>query len=108
MNWYSLSDSAIVEEITKRVKQKRLNLNMTQKELSEKTGLHVQTIKNFESGSSATVQTLIQLLRAFNELEFLDKFMPDPGVSPIELLRLKGKGRVRASTKSVKKKKQDG
>ena len=105
MNWYSLSDKAIVEELTKRVKQKRLNLNMTQKELSDKTGLHVQTIKKFESGSSATIQTLIQLLRAFNELEFLEKFMPDPGVSQIELLKLKGKERERASSKNIKEKK---
>jgi transcriptional regulator with XRE-family HTH domain len=103
MNWTNLSDTAILEEITKRVKQKRLNLNLTQMELSHKAGLHVQTIKKFESGSSATVQTLIQLLRAFDELDFLDKFMPEPGASPIALLKLKGKERTRASNKKLKK-----
>jgi transcriptional regulator with XRE-family HTH domain len=105
MNWYSVSDKAIVEELARRIKQKRLNLNMTQEELSDKAGLHVQTIKKIEAGSSATVQTLVQLLRAFNDLEFLDKFMPDPGVSPIELLKLKGKKRERASSKKIKKRK---
>jgi hypothetical protein len=34
--------------------------------------------------------------------------MPDPGVSPIELLKLKGKERERASSKNYKRKKING
>jgi putative transcriptional regulator len=99
MNWTDLSDKGIVEEIAKRVKQKRLNLNLTQLQLAQKAGLHIQTIKNFERGDTATLQTFIQILRVLDELDFFDKFIPDHGQSPIELLKLKGRKRTRASSK---------
>ncbi len=97
MNLHQLSDQQVLLEITQRVKQRRLNKNMTQQELAEKTGLHVQTIKNFESGKSTKLRTLIQILRVFDDLEALNQFLPDPGISPIQLLKLKGKERTRAS-----------
>lgn len=100
MNWYQLSDKAVLQEITSRVKQKRLNENLTQQALADKAGVHKNTITNFERGKNTSLVSLIQILRAFNELEFLDHFMPEPGVSPIELLKLKGKERERASGKS--------
>lgn len=97
MNLNNLSDKAILQEITDRVKQLRLNTNITQVELSKRAGVHVQTIKNFESGKSTKMITLIQILRALGELQALDSFIPEPGISPIELLKLKGKERERAS-----------
>ncbi|MEC3965134.1 helix-turn-helix transcriptional regulator [Flagellimonas halotolerans] len=91
------SNESILKELTKRVRQRRLNLNMTQEQLANTTGLHNQTIKNFESGNNTSLLTLIQILRAFGDLAALDKFLPDPGISPIQLLKLKGKERERAS-----------
>jgi len=93
----SLSDSSILEELTQRIRQRRLNLNLTQEQVADKSGLHRQTIKNFEAGKNASLLTLIQILRVFGDLGSLDKFLPDPGVSPIQLLKLKGKERERAS-----------
>ena len=97
MDINKLSNEQVLLEITQRVKQQRLNVNMTQQELAAKTGLHVQTVKNFESGKSTKLATLIQILRAFDSLEALNQFLPDPGISPIQLLKLKGKERTRAS-----------
>ena len=91
------SDESILKELTQRVRQRRLNLNLTQKQVADKSGLHEQTIKNFESGKNASLLTLIQILGVFGDLEALDKFLPDPGVSPVQLLKLKGKKRERAS-----------
>ncbi len=98
-----LSDEQVLIELTQRIKQKRLNLNITQDELSKRAGVHVQTIKNFESGKTTTLLTFVQILRAFGDLEALNKLLPDPGVSPIELLKLKGKERERASRSSKPK-----
>ncbi|MDY8136170.1 helix-turn-helix transcriptional regulator [Aquimarina sp. 2201CG5-10] len=106
MSLNNLSDEQILSELTQRVKQKRLNLNITQEELSKRAGVHVQTIKNFESGKTTTLLTFIQIVRAFGELDALDSFFPDPGISPIALLKLKGKERTRASGSS-RSKKQD-
>lgn len=98
------TDNEIINELAKRVKKRRLNLNITQKELALKSGLHPQTIKNFESGKSANLLILIQILRVFGDLDTLDLFIPDPGISPVQLLKLKGKERERASRKSNKNK----
>ena len=106
MNLNFLSDEEVIQEITQRVKQRRLNLNITQEALSEKAGVHVQTIKNFESGKTTTLLTFIQILRAFGDLNSLDTFLPDPGISPVQLLKLKGKERERASGSSKDKKDQ--
>jgi len=104
MSLNNLTDKQVLQALTQRIKQHRLNLNMTQEELSNKAGVHVQTIKNFESGKTSTLFTFIQILRAFDALESLDTFFPDPGISPLTLLKLKGKERLRASrnTKSDK------
>ncbi|MEL7269608.1 MAG: helix-turn-helix transcriptional regulator [Bacteroidota bacterium] len=93
----NLSDHSILVELTQRIRQRRLNLNLTQEQIADKSGLHKQTIKNFESGKNASLLTLIQILRVFGDLDALDQFLPDPGVSPIQLLKLKGKERERAS-----------
>lgn len=103
MQLVNLSDNAILEELTQRVRQRRLNLNLTQEQVANKSGLHKQTIKNFESGKNASLLTLIQILRVFSDLEALDKFLPDSGVSPIQLLKLKGKERERASGTALDK-----
>ncbi|MFD2562252.1 helix-turn-helix transcriptional regulator [Aquimarina rubra] len=106
MDFNKLSDDDVLLTLTQRVKKRRLNLNITQDELSKRAGVHVQTIKNFESGKSTTLLTFIQILRAFGELDSLSLFLPDPGISPIELLKLKGKERERASGSSVDKPKK--
>jgi hypothetical protein len=41
--------------------------------------------------------TLLGVLRALGRLENLDAFLPDPGPSPIQLAKLQGKERQRAS-----------
>ncbi len=92
-----LSDKAILKELARRIRRRRLNLNLTQQQVAEQSGLHLQTIKNFESGNNASLLTLIQILRVFGDLEALDRFLPDPGLSPVQLLKLKGKQRQRAS-----------
>ncbi|GAA4274729.1 helix-turn-helix domain-containing protein [Aquimarina gracilis] len=107
MNFNNLTDEQVLLELTQRMRQRRLNLNITQEELSKRAGVHVQTIKNFESGKTTTLLTFIQILRAFGDLETLDAIFPTPGISPIELLKLKGKERERASSQS-KKDKNDG
>jgi hypothetical protein len=43
------------------------------------------------------LETLVKLLRALDRLESLDAFLPAPGLSPLQLLELRGKQRRRAS-----------
>lgn len=94
-----LSSKRIIQELASRIKLRRLNLNWTQSDLAKKSGVHVQTIKKFELGQSSNLKTFIQILRALGELNALDRLIPETEVSPIELLKLKGKERERASGK---------
>ncbi|WP_340064755.1 helix-turn-helix transcriptional regulator [Ascidiimonas aurantiaca] len=95
-----LTDQHILEELSRRVRQRRLNLNITQKQLAKSAGVHLQTIKKFEAGNNIQLLTLIQVLRVLGDLDTLNLFLPDPGISPVQLVKLKGKSRERASGES--------
>ncbi len=102
MSIYGMSDRAILKEIGYRLKRRRLQKNISQQELGEMAGVHRGTIGVMERGSSYSVLTLIQVLRSLNALEELDAFLPDPGVSPLQLAKMRGKERKRASRKRKK------
>lgn len=100
MDIYGKSDLEILREVTRRLKRRRLNLNMPQHELADRTGLNRATISGIEQGKPFGVLTLIQILRALEALENLGSFVPDPGISPLQLARMKGRERKRAYRKS--------
>jgi putative transcriptional regulator len=97
MDWYGMSDKAIIRDIGKRLKQIRLNKNITQQELSKKSGVHRTTISKIETGQQISLLTLIQVLRGLGELQRLENIIPEEIVSPMQLARLQGKKRKRAS-----------
>jgi transcriptional regulator with XRE-family HTH domain len=101
MDLYSLSDKAIEQELGNRIRALRLRKNVTQKELAEATTLSLNTIKAIESGRGK-LSTVIAILRELGALDQLDNFIPEPSVSPIQLARMKGKGRERASGERLK------
>ena len=98
-NWEAMSDVAIIKEIGKRLKQIRLNQNLSQEKLSLLSGIDRITISRMESGRPVTSLTLIQLLRALNKLEILNAFRQEPEISPIKLLKLQEQQRKKASSK---------
>ena len=101
MNIYGMSDRAILREIGRRLKRKRLEKNVSQQKMAELAGLNRTTIGETERGTPFGVLTLVQILRALNALEEIDSFLPDPGISPLQLAKMKGKERRRASPKTA-------
>lgn len=93
----ALSDQRILETIGSRLRQARLNQDLTQAALATRAGLQRRTISKVENGDDFTMGTLLRVLRGLNQLQNLDAFLPDPGVSPIDLARNQGKPRQRAS-----------
>jgi transcriptional regulator with XRE-family HTH domain len=98
MEWYAMSDRAIQKEIGKRFRQLRLNRNVTQKDLADRTMTSVTRIKSLEGGN-AKLETMIMVLRELDILEDLDFFIADPGISPLELAKRQGSKRQRASNR---------
>lgn len=100
-SFYSLSDQLIHDELCQRFKMARLETNITQAELAEKAGVSVITVKRAESAKgNITLMTLIALLRGLGRLEQLNSFLPEPGLSPLQLKASAGQRRQRASSRN--------
>ncbi|MCL2328020.1 MAG: helix-turn-helix domain-containing protein [Bacteroidetes bacterium] len=86
---YEKSGSEIIRELGGQYGNYRKRMGFTQKEVSEKSGLSVFTISSFENGSSTgiTLASFIKLLRAIDNLEEIEKLLPELPVSPRELFK---------------------
>jgi len=98
MNYYSLTDTAIEIELGRRLREHRLRRNRTQQQLADAVTLSVNSIKALEQGKGK-LSTLIAVLRELQLLDQLDNFLPDPGISPLQLARNQGRIRRRATGK---------
>lgn len=92
------SDRAALALIGQRIQRERLNQNLTQEALAERAGVGLRTVRYLEAGRQTTVETLIRVLRALGKRGALDAFLPEPGLSPLQLAKLKGRERQRAGT----------
>jgi len=68
MNFHFMSDKEIEHEIGERLKQIRLNKNITRQILSDNTQLSLTPIKSLEKGRGK-ISTLIAVLREFDLLD---------------------------------------
>lgn len=91
-----MTNDALVLEIGQRIQKRRLNLNITQEELSRISGISRTAICNLEAGNSITLFSLIGILRGLNCLDEIDSFLPPDHISPIQLAKLNGNIRQRA------------
>ena len=94
-----MGNEAIRAELGTRLQRERLNQNITQAVLAEQAGISRRTLVAAEKGKGTTLETLIRLLRGLGKLGQLDQFLPEPPISPIQLAKLKGKVRQKASGK---------
>ncbi|MCX6312821.1 MAG: helix-turn-helix transcriptional regulator [Bacteroidetes bacterium] len=101
-----ITDPAIVRMLGNAIKQMRLRRNMSQDMIAEKSGLDRATISRIENGSTVTVLTLVQILRALDQLAVLDAFVQENEISPLQELKkqLKQKARERSRKKIIGKK----
>ena len=91
MNWKRKTDRDILMELGKRIREKRIQKRFKQSELAQRAGISIYTLQKMEYGKSYNVSTLIQVLRALNELDQIDNFLPEVEISPIDILTSKDK-----------------
>ncbi len=103
MQFYEMTNHQILKEIGQRIKRKRLNKNMSQDDLASRAGLSRRTISLAESNGCVGFKVIICILRVLKSLENLDLLFPEKSLSPIQLLKLKGSVRKRASSSRSKK-----
>jgi len=95
---YALSDEALAAEVGQRIDQLRLEQNVTQEQLAQAVGITEKTYRRLVAGGGK-FETLIAVLRALGRLELVETFIPRSTFSPLQLAKLKGKERQRASGK---------
>lgn len=105
MDFIQLSEPDIIRILGERFKEYRLSVRLTQKELSEKTGISHKTISMFESGRgrNITMQNFLTLLRALGMLQNVGELLPElPGSPYLIQSQLKRKSRIRHSEEDKK------
>ena len=107
-NIYAMSDEALSLELGRRIERRRLDSRspFTQSELAKKIGISRSTYQNMIEGK-ATLVNIIKVLRVLNVLDGVESFLPDPGISPVQLLKMRGKLRQRVKVVAVKEKIED-
>ncbi|MBQ0024932.1 MAG: helix-turn-helix transcriptional regulator [Bacteroidales bacterium] len=100
------SDSEVLTRIGQKVKEWRLEMNLSQKELSEKAQLSSLTIQQVEYGKGTSVRNLLHVLRVLDRLDFFELFFQEKQLSPVEYERMmkihSDNERKRASSKKNK------
>ncbi|MEN8204140.1 MAG: helix-turn-helix transcriptional regulator [Bacteroidota bacterium] len=91
MNWKRKNDKAILIELGKRIREKRIQKRFKQADLAQRAGISIYTLQKMEHGKSYTISTFIQVLRALNELDQLEHFLPKVELSPLDILNAKDK-----------------
>ncbi len=87
----------ILKDLGKRLKQHRLNQNLTSGELALKSGVSIRTITGFERGEkNISILNFIEILRVLRLLNRLPDLLPElPAMSPLELIEIEKKKRKR-------------
>jgi len=88
--------SEILGDLGSRVRAARLRMNLPQADLAREAGVSERTVRGLEQGHDVQLSTLVRVLRALRRVDDLTGVLPDPGVSPIQLLKNKGRQRQRA------------
>lgn len=101
MTTTSSSPAALTEELGARLKQARLNLDLTQADVAERAGISRKAVLNAEKGQ-AQLELFIAIMAALNLTAQLDLFLPRQAISPLQLAKLQGKQRQRASWQKKK------
>jgi putative transcriptional regulator len=103
-----LTDETITKEIGMRLRQIRINQNLTHKELEDKAGVSIRTISRIEKGETPHFSSFLRICRALKILEGLENFIPPPEPSPLLLAKLQPKIRHRSKKPKLQKIRKSG
>lgn len=107
MDIYVLTDEAIMRQIGSKLKELRIIKGMKQTELSKASGVSVFTISAVENGKTTSMLTIIQILRALENLDYLNQFFQQQEISPIAYAKLMEKNKRKERVKTPKAKSKE-
>ena len=98
-----LTPEAALQELGRRLARRRVELGIPQEAAAEQAGVGKRTVVRVEAGEDSQLSTLVRLLRVLGLMAELDRLIPEAGPRPLDLVKLKGKERKRASAKRTNK-----
>lgn len=94
--WQDTTDPEVLQLLGARLRGLRKAASMTIEEAADTAGLGARTVARAEKGDGPTLLTVIRLLRAYGRLDALDLFIPEPEISPMQIVRSMGGGAGRS------------
>jgi putative transcriptional regulator len=86
----------LLDTLGERLKQTRLNADLTQQQVADIVGKSRTAIERAEIGK-CNLDTFVSMLVALGVESQLDLFLPEPPPSPVLLAKARGRKRMRAS-----------
>lgn len=99
MSLMSLTNLQILVQLGQRIRRKRVNMNLSQIDIAEKSGVSRRTVQAIEAGHSISLVNLIAILRSLDALDSLDSFLPPVEISPLLMAKMEGREKKRAYRK---------
>ncbi|MCR5344096.1 helix-turn-helix domain-containing protein [Butyrivibrio sp. XPD2002] len=79
--------NSFTNEIYRKIKQYRIEAEMTQSELAAQSGISLRTIQRFESGGEINLSAFLRILIALGLADNVNNAIPDMEKRPSVLLR---------------------
>jgi len=89
----SESVEMLLSKLGETMQRIRLNQNLSQHVVAERSGLSLKAVCNLESGSGASLKSFLAICRTLDQLRWMDSLTPPEGPSPMQLLEFSGRPR---------------
>ena len=92
----------LLAEIGDAIRQTRLQRNLSQRLVAERSAVSFNTVGNLELGKGASLKSFLAICRTLGKVDWIKTLPPPLGISPIEMMkRINKPRRQRASRESV-------
>lgn len=97
-----MNDEALLQEVGRRIAFLRRSSQIKQEELAEKAGISRYALSRLENGAGGIrLESFLSVLRSLNVLNRLSVVLPEPTLTPIQLVEL-GKKSEEALPKRIR------
>ena len=87
-----MDDDALLQEVGRRIAFLRRSSQIKQEELAEKAGISRYALSRLENGAGGIrLESFLSVLRSLNVLNRLSVVLPEPTLTPIQLVELEKK-----------------
>ena len=103
-------ESAVIDqmlaEVGDSIRKLRLQRNLSQGVVAERSGISFGAYRNLELGQGASLRSFLAVCRTFGKTDWM-RTLPPPMISPMEILRRENRP-VRQRATAVRKKDENG